>query len=454
MRQGKILIVDDNIQVLESLKIVLKGEFHTVTTIKSPDHIPDLLARHTYDVVLLDMNFETGETSGIEGLKWLKRILSIDPLMVVILITAYGEIGLAVKAMKAGGTDFITKPWDPEKLLATLHSAMELRQSRTKVRHLQDQQQKLSQDLDRNYKLTIGSSGAMKKVVDTVHKVARTDANILLLGENGVGKEVIAREIHRLSQRCDEVFIPVDMASLSESLFESEMFGHVKGAFTDAHEERPGRFELAHNGTLFLDEIANLSLSLQSKILRVLQLREVTRVGSGRSIPVNIRILSATNRPVEKMVEEQTFREDLYFRLNTITIEIPPLRERIEDIPGLADHFLNEYGKKYDKMYLKFNTAALDKLCGYSWPGNVRELKHTIEKAIILSDFHTIRSEDLYLNPYHASAAKAPTHNLEEIEMQTISRVIKSSGGNYSRAARMLGISRTTLYSKIKKYGI
>jgi len=454
MREGKILIVDDNAQMLESLKILLKGEFHTITAIKSPGPLPELLSRQTFDIILLDMNFEVGETSGEEGLYWLKQIIAIDPLIVVILITAYGEIDLVVKAMKEGATDFITKPWDPEKLLATLKSAFELRQTRLQVRHLKEQQHTLSQDADRHYKMKLGSSESMKKVIETVRKVARTDANVMLLGENGSGKEVIAREIHRLSDRSENVFIPVDMASLSESLFESEMFGHVKGAYTDAHEDRPGRFELAHNGTLFLDEIGNLSLSLQSKILRVLQLREVTRVGSSQSIPVDIRIISATNRPIHNMVEDQTFREDLFFRLNTIKIDIPPLRERIDDIPGLADYFLNEYSKKYDKTYLKFNAGAIDKLCAYTWPGNIRELRHTIEKAIILCDFHTVKPEDLYLNDHTTATPGSLPHNLEDMEKSTILRVLRSSGGNLSRASKMLGISRTTLYAKMKKYGL
>lgn len=455
MRKGNLLIVDDQVQILESLKILFKSEFHSITTTKDPGSIPELFARNSFDIILLDMNFSPGETSGDEGIFWLKKILKLDALAVVILITAFGDIELAVKAMKKGALDFITKPWDPDKLRATLKSAYELRLSRLKVKELKNKQFQVQQDLDKNFKFFLGSSKTINLVMETVQKVAGTDANVLILGESGTGKEVIAREIHRLSSRANDVFISVDMASLSESLFESEMFGHIKGAFTDAREDRPGRFEVASGGTLFLDEIANLSLTLQAKILHVLQLREVTRVGSSKAIPIDIRLISATNKPVQKMIEEQTFREDLYFRLNTIKTELPPLRDRVEDIPGLAEFFLSDYTKKYEKPFLKLNSKSIDKLCAYPWPGNIRELRHTIEKAVILSDHPVLRPEDLYLNARSAKPGeKMFSHKLSDMEKHTICQVLKTSGGNLSRAARMLEISRTTLYVKMKKYGL
>ena len=358
MKKGNLLIIDDNIKILESLKILLEEEFQSVETLTDTGLIPEKLKNNSYDIFLLDMNFAIGETSGEEGMFWLQEILKTDPLAIVILITAFGDIELAVEAMKQGAMDFITKPWNPDKLIATLKSGYELRKSRLEVQKLRSKQQQLTYDMDSNFNLFSGSSPAMRNVMDTVNKVAGTDANVLILGENGTGKEVIAREIHRKSNRSSEVFISVDMASLSETLFESEMFGHVKGAFTDARENRSGRVEVANNGTLFLDEIGNLSLSLQAKLLQVLQNREVIPVGASKATPVDIRVISATNKPVQKMVDEHTFREDLFFRINTIKIEIPPLRERISDIPGLAEFFLKEYAKKYEKPFLKLNSKS------------------------------------------------------------------------------------------------
>ena len=455
MAKRKLLIIDDNAQILESLKILLNEEFDILETLRKPDLIPEKLQHQSFDIILMDMNFAIGETSGQEGIYWLQEIMKNDPLAIVILITAFGDIELAVEAMKQGATDFITKPWNPDKLIATLKSGYELRKSRLEVRNLRDKQFQLTSEIDKNFSMFTGSSKCMKRVQETVKKVAGTDANILILGENGTGKEVIAREIHRQSDRAKEVFISVDLAALSESLFESEMFGHVKGAFTDAREDRPGRFEVANGGTLFLDEIGNLSLSIQSKLLQVLQNREVIRVGATQTVPVDIRLISATNKPIHEMVSEQTFREDLFFRINTIKIEIPPLRERIPDIPGLTDFFLKEYTRKYEKPFLKINSKALNKLCSYAWPGNIRELKHTMEKSVILCESSTIKPEELYLSAGNSTHKTGKiTHKLTNMEKNAIAKVIEECRGNYSLAAKMLGISRTTLYAKIKKYGL
>jgi DNA-binding NtrC family response regulator len=453
MKQSNILIIDDNIQILNSLKLLLNDEFSKIDTIKNPNQIPDKLWRENYDIILLDMNFAVGNTSGNEGLFWLDEIRKSDPFLIIILITAYGDIELAVKAIKLGATDFITKPWDPDKLILTLKNACELRKSRKQVKDLENKQRQLTEDIDRGFKMFVGSSEIMNSLMNTINKVAQTDASVLLLGENGTGKELIAREIHKQSNRKNNIFVGVDVAALSESLFESEMFGHIKGAFTDAKEDRAGRFENAHEGTLFLDEIGNLPLSLQPKLLQAIQNREVIRVGSSRPVPVDIRLISATNKPVIQMVTDGTFREDLYYRLNTITIEIPPLRERQEDIPGLAEFFLKEYSRKYNKPGLKLTGKAIDKLIRYPWPGNVRELKHTMEKTVILSEQSRIEPENLYLyiNP---KMQYRDSYRLSDVEKKTIIEVLEKCGGNYSEAARILDISRTTLYVKLQKYGI
>jgi DNA-binding NtrC family response regulator len=455
MKKGNILIADDKEQILTSLSILLRDEFSSVDTIRSPNRIPEYFARKSYDVVLLDMNFKPGDSSGNEGIYWLKEIQKIDPWSVVIMITAYGDIELAVKAIKQGATDFIQKPWDPEKLLIILQNAYNLRRSKIELSHLREKQNQLSRDIDSGFRMITGTSERMMGIIHTVNKVAQTDADVLILGENGTGKELIAREIHRKSKRAGNVFITVDVASLSETLFESEMFGHLKGAFTDAREDRAGRFEIANGGTLFLDEIGNLSLSLQAKLLHVIQDRQVTRVGSSRPVPVDIRLITATNKPIMQMVSDNTFREDLYYRLNTIKLELPPLRERKEDISYLAEAFLKEYGRKYDKPFLKFTSNAMDKLCSYHWPGNIRELKHTVEKAVILCENHFLKPEDLYL--FTAGMIKAGeerSSRLADVERNTIARILDECRGNYSKAAKMLDISRTTLYAKTKKYGL
>ncbi|MBW2216392.1 MAG: sigma-54-dependent Fis family transcriptional regulator, partial [Deltaproteobacteria bacterium] len=445
--------IDDNTQILESLRLLLKDEFKTIDIVPKPSRIHEMLWRNTYDIILLDMNFAMGETSGNEGIFWLNEIKKTDPLLPVILITAYGDIELAVKAIREGATDFITKPWDPEKLIITLKNAYNLRKSGQEVKKLKDRQQQLSEDLEREHRMFQGSSEVMKGLLTTVSRVAATDANILILGENGTGKEVIAREIHRLSNRSEHIFVGVDVASLSESLFESEMFGHVKGAFTDARDDRVGRFENAHEGSLFLDEIGNIPLPIQAKLLQVIQNRELIRVGDHTPIQIDIRLITATNRPLKKMVSEGSFREDLYYRLNTVAIEVPPLRDRGEDIVILGKLFLEQYSRKYNKPKLKLSNSALQKLRDYSWPGNVRELKHSMERAVIMGESSRLGPDDLLLFDRNE-----PTGNhsfrLDDVERQTIVRVVDKCRGNHSKAAQMLDISRTTLYAKLKKYGI
>jgi len=452
MVPGRILVVDDNIQILESLRILLKEEFEVIDIISKPSRINEMLWRNSYDLVMLDMNFAMGETSGNEGIFWLNEIKKKDPLLPIILITAYGDIELAVRAIQEGATDFIAKPWDPEKLIVTLKNAYRLRKSGQEVKKLKNKQQQLSEDLNRKYRMMHGSSEPIKKLMQTVYRVAATDANVLILGENGTGKELIAREIHRQSERNDQIFVGVDMGSLSESLFESEMFGHVKGAFTDAREDRAGRFETADEGTLFLDEIGNIPLSIQAKLLQVIQNRELIRVGDQRPIKIDIRLITATNKALKQMVAEGSFREDLFYRLNTVALEVPPLRERGEDVILLGETFLSEYSRKYNKPGLTLNNKARQRLRDYPWPGNVRELKHTMERAAILCENPQLGPEDLRLYENEVSAGDHSL-KLDDVEQRTILKVLEKCRGNHSKAAQMLNISRTTLYVKLKKYG-
>jgi DNA-binding NtrC family response regulator len=454
-KQGKVLIVDDNVQILDSLKILLKNEYEEIETIKNPNLIPEKIQSDNYDIILLDMNFAAGINTGNEGIFWLREILKRDADAIVILITAYGDINLAVQSIKEGATDFITKPWDTEKLLVTLNTAYELRQSKLKVNSLTNKQKQLTEDIDKRFQMFTGTSKAIQEVQHTINKVAKTDANILILGENGTGKELIAREIHKKSKRSFEVFIAVDMGALTETLFESEIFGHVKGAFTDAREDKAGRFEIASGGTLFLDEIGNIPLSLQPKLLSALQNHQITRLGSNKVIPIDIRLISATNKPVYDMVGDNLFREDLLYRINTIQIEVPPLRKRKDDIPGFINYFLKLYSNKYEKPLLKITADAYDLLTNYSWPGNVRELKHTVEKAVILSESDILRPDDFYLRQLKTEdKGKADSLKLTDAEKHTIEKVLEKCNGNLSEAAKMLEISRTTLYTKIKKYKI
>ena len=449
---GKILIIDDDLAVLESLELLLRGEAEEVLTLFDPSRLHLLMESHSFDAVLLDMNFTAGQNSGNEGLMYLKEIKKKDPHLSVIMITAYGDVDLAVEAMRIGAFDFIQKPWKSEKLMATLNAACQLSRSRRKVKILESREEVMQQELERQYPEIIGQSERIVEVHRTISKVARTDTTVLIVGENGTGKELIAWEIHRKSRRKDQLFVTVDLGSLSASLFESELFGHKKGAFTDAREDRKGRFEAAHGGTLFLDEIGNVPLHLQSKLLSVLQKNEVIPLGSNVPVPVDVRIITATNNDLAQLVNKGLFREDLFYRINTIHIEAPPLRERDLDIGLLAGKFLERYASKYGKPALRLSNKALEKLYRHPWPGNIRELQHSMENVVILSETDTIQPEDINL-----SGPKVPEEtslNLELVEKNTIQKALTKYKGNYASIAGELGISRTTLYHKIRKYGL
>ncbi|NJN25918.1 MAG: sigma-54-dependent Fis family transcriptional regulator [Cyclobacteriaceae bacterium] len=455
---GKILIVDDNEDLLKAARMFLKRHFKQVDIEKSPESILALLSNEQYDVILLDMNFTKDVSSGHEGFLWLEKILDIDPAAVVVLITAYGDVQMAVKAIKEGATDFVLKPWENEKLLATIYAAMRLHESRLEVANLRSRQQLLSADADHKFQDIIGSSLSMQHVYKTIERVASTDANVLILGENGTGKEVIARSLHRNSLRAEEAFIGVDMGSISETLFESELFGHMKGAFTDAREDRPGRFEIAHKGTLFLDEIGNLSLTLQAKLLSVLQSRQVTRVGSNKSKDIDIRLICATNMPIQNMVKDNKFRQDLLYRINTIEIQIPALRERRDDIPLLANHFLTIYDRKYQKNIRSISEAAMKMLQKYQWPGNVRELQHALERAVIMSNSQILNPEDFFFSTGTSRGEESnlmlEDYHLEEVEKILIRKVLQKHDGNITQAANELGLTRSSLYRRLEKYGL
>ncbi len=454
-KQGDILIIDDNTGVLNSMELFLKRYVRSVTVLNTPNQIPFILSTKNIDVVLLDMNFTAGVNTGNEGIFWLRKVLKQDPAIVVIMITAYGDIELAVRAIKEGATDFITKPWDNQKLLATLHAALKLRMSGNEIKKLKLKQKQIAEDINRNYSKIIGESEVMKELNRTINKVAKTDANILLLGENGTGKELIAREIHRQSKRSLKDFVSIDLGSLSKTLFESELFGHVKGAFTDAKDDRIGRFEAASGGTLFLDEIGNLSFSLQAKLLAALEQKKIIPVGTNREIPVDIRLISATNKDLPSVVRDNLFREDLFYRLNTLQIIIPPLRDRENDIILLSEFYLNQYANKYERFPVKFTAKALDKLKSHSWPGNVRELRHTIEKAIILCESDTLGPEEFSFNTDADTLTSVnKAMSLDEGEKYIINNSLKNNNWNISDAAKELGIGRQTLYRKIEKYGL
>lgn len=450
MAEGNLLIVDDNPGALSALKLFLQHEFRVVMTLKKPDMIPEILETNPVDIILLDMNYSAGVNTGSEGLFWLKKIKELNDDIEVVMFTAYGDVGIAVKALKMGAADFVLKPWENEKLLATLKSALRLRYSRIEINHLKQREQSFKDNFSPDVPVIIGSSPAMLHVMEIVAKVASTDANILITGENGTGKEVIAKEIHRRSSRASELMVSVDMGTITESLFESELFGHVKGSFTDAKQDRIGKFQLADKSTLFLDEIGNLSLSLQSKLLTVLQSRTVVPVGSNKAIPIDIRLLSATNCPIEKMVSEKTFREDLMYRLNTIHINVPPLRERGDDIEWLAAHFLKQFEKKYRKKNMRLDSAAIRKLKRYPWPGNVRELQHTIEKAVILASKDILGPDDFEFKE-DFSSLNEDMFTLEQMEQRLITAALSKHHDNLTLAAKQLGISRQTLYNKIKR---
>lgn len=451
-KKGKILIVDDNEELLIALSLILSPHFSEIITHKNPNLIPSLIQENNFDVILLDMNFSAGIKTGNEGIFWMNKILEKDHLATIVLITAFGDVELAVKSLKEGATDFIQKSWDQEKILSTIISAYKHRKSKIEISNLRTKQKHLKEKLDSEYTFCKGSSPTMQEVLTTIEKIARTDVNVLLLGENGTGKEVIAREIHRQSNRADEIFVNVDVGALSESLFESELFGHKKGAYTGALEDKPGRFQIASGGTLFLDEIGNLSLPLQSKLLSAIQNHEITQLGSNTPIPVNLRLICATNQPIAEMVKRGVFREDLMYRINTMQIEIPPLRKRVEDIPALAHFFLDQYQKKYNKNKLKLIQSTLKELHNHNWPGNVRELKHVIEKAVILTDSDVIGPDNLFSHASTNHASKPLVYNLSENEKELIKSAMEKFQGNISLTAKELGINRSTLYEKIKKY--
>jgi len=447
-------MVDDDEDVLLAAKMLLKKQNHHVIIEKNPNKIPFLLNNDTYDVILLDMNFSKDITSGKEGFHWLEQILNHDPSTVVIMITAFGDVEMAVRALKLGATDFILKPWQNEKLVATIATAIKLKQSYNEVDKLKKAKEMLEEQIGKPFGEIIGQSNAIREVFTLIDKVAKTDANVLILGENGTGKELIARAIHQRSLRKNNSFVAVDMGAITETLFESELFGHKKGAFTDAREDRPGRFELANGGTLFLDEIGNLSMSLQSKLLSALQSRQVTRVGSNQAIAVDIRLVCATNMPLHQMVKEGTFRQDLLYRINTVEINVPPLCDRVEDIPMLVQHFLTYYSKKYHKQVTSVTATAMDKLKRYAWPGNIRELQHALERAVIMTDSAMLQESDFLLSRSVSPNSSPDTLNLDEVERAAIVKAMQMHNGNISKAADELGLTRASLYRRMEKYGI
>jgi DNA-binding NtrC family response regulator len=454
MIRGTLLIVDDNKGSLDALDLFMRREVEKVITLTDPNRINEILRKKEVDIVMLDMNFKSGIHNGNEGLFWMNEIFKFDRNISVVIVTAFGDVELAVRAIREGAVDFIIKPWDNSKLIATINVAWQLRLSRIEASSLKNDNQLLKKEINKvGEKIVLGASPTMINVMNIVRKVAGTDANVLITGENGTGKELVAREIHNLSRRAGELMVSVDMGSITETLIESELFGHVKGAFTDAREDRKGKIELAQKGTLFLDEIGNLSLPSQAKLLSVLQNRHIVRVGSNRQIPVDIRLVCATNCDLMKMVSEGKFREDLLYRINTILIEVPPLRDRVDDIPILANYFLRINSERYDKGQMKLSTHALEKLANHDWPGNVRELQHSIEKAVIMSENPVLKPSDFVFSTSAARSSHEET-TLEAMEKKMITDCLKKYGNNISMASGKLGITRQTLYNKMKNYGL
>jgi DNA-binding NtrC family response regulator len=431
--------------VLRAARLLLKRHFEQVDFERNPQKIPYLVSNFDYDVILLDMNFTRDLSSGKEGFEWLDRILDLKPRSSVVMFTAYGDVEMAVRAIKAGASDFVLKPWENEKLLATMQAAFNKHRAAT-------QQEKPAGTTDGE--LITGNSAAMQQVMDTVNRVAATDANILILGENGTGKDMLARHIHYLSLRNKQPFVSVDLGAISETLFESELFGHVKGAFTDAREDRNGRFEEANSGTIFLDEIGNISLPFQAKLLTVLQNRSVTKVGSNKTIPVDVRLICATNRHIQQMASQHLFRQDLLYRINTIEIQLPPLRERLEDIIPLAEHFLQLYRDKYKRSVSTLHESLVQQLKQYEWPGNIRELQHAIERAVILSQGKSLMPKDVFVKSPAKEQELDTGYNLEEMERTIITQAMKKVNGNITEAARELGLSRAALYRRLEKYNL
>lgn len=450
LKKYSILAIDDDPDVLTAVRLLLKPEVKEIATEKNPENIPSLLSKQSFDLVLLDMNFKASINTGNEGIFWLKRIKELQPTLAVIMITAYGGIDLAVRSLKEGASDFIVKPWHNEKLLTTIDEAVKSKGIAKTRSSLPVHDSVLGKEL-------LGTSDVMQDIFHKVEKIAPTDANVLILGENGTGKDLIAKAIHERSLRANKPFIKVDVGALTETLFESELFGHRKGAFTDAKEDRVGRFESAIGGTLFLDEIGNISLTQQAKLLTVLQNRQVTRLGSNQAIPIDIRLICATNVPLTELANENRFRKDLIYRINTVEIMVPALRKRGDDILLLAKHFAKLYSNKYMKPAIGFDDAALQKLLQYHYPGNVRELQYTIERAIIMSDGEVLRPQDLIFSPIESAittVAEPDSLNLSSIEKNTILRVIEKHNGNITKAARELGLTRTALYRRLSKYDI
>ncbi|CAN5917507.1 sigma-54 dependent transcriptional regulator [soil metagenome] len=450
LKKASVMVVDDDTDVLTAVRLLLRPQVKEIITEKNPDNIPSLFRQHSFDLILLDMNFKSALNTGNEGLYWLKKIKALNPDTAVVMITAYGDIDLAIRSVKEGAFDFVVKPWHNERLLTTLKEALEGKANGPKASSRSSGPQGIGSEL-------MGESEAMRDIFFKISKVAPTDANILILGENGTGKELIAQAIHQHSLRAEMPFVKVDVGALTESLFETELFGHTKGAFTDAREERAGRFEAAHKGTIFLDEVGNISLHQQAKLLSVLQNRQVIRVGANGPVDVDVRLICATNVALGELANESRFRKDLIYRINTVEIVVPPLRQRKEDIALLARHFAGVYAEKYLKPVPEFSRAALEKLLHHPFPGNVRELQYAMERAVIMADSEVLAPKDLLFSPIESAApaeAAGRETNLEELEKVTIQRVLQQHGGNLTRAAKELGITRTALYRRMSKYGL
>ena len=456
MEEQAILIVDDDEDILTAGKLLLKRRYKHVETCFDPTQVPGLLADNHYSAILLDMNFGPGESSGQQGFYWLKEILKLDPDAVVVLITAHGGVDVAVEAMKLGATDFISKPWQNEKVVATLSAAVKLRQSRTEASRLKQTNSALVEIASGAMQPMLGDSEAMAAINNLIERTAPTEANVLVQGENGTGKELVARAIHQQSGRSKEVFMPVDLGSITESLFESELFGHIKGAFTDARQDKVGKIQAAEGGTLFLDEVGNLPLHLQAKLLSVLETRQVIPVGADKFVDVNVRIVAATNLSPDKLRDETVFRQDLLFRLNTVEIQLPPLRERTEDIPGIARHYIDYYARKYNKNFEAVMPEVIDAISAYNWPGNIRALRHAIERAVILAEADALTLSEFQLDEKVevTPSETTPILNLEELEKSAIRQALTQHRYNISHAAKELGLTRAALYRRMEKHGL